>query len=47
MFWSFGLSKDAIKDFKKLDTTVQSTLLAEHDCNIFNYQITEKFTRKS
>lgn len=46
MFWSFGLSKDAIKDFKKLDTTVQSTLLAEHDCNIFNYQITENLQGK-
>lgn len=41
MFWSFGLSKNAIKDFKKLDTTVQATLLAEHDCNIFNYKITD------
>lgn len=41
MFWSFGLSKDAIKDFKKLDSTVQATLLAEHDCNIFSYKITD------
>ena len=41
MFWSFGLSKDAIKDFKKLDSTVQATLLAKHDCNIFSYKITD------
>ena len=41
MFWSFGLTEKGIKDFKKLDTTVQSTLLAEHECNIFNYDLPE------
>ena len=46
MFWSFGLNKEAIKDFKKSDTTVQSTLLAEHECNIFNYELTENLQGK-
>lgn len=41
MFWSFDLNKNAIRDFYKFDTTVQTTLLAEHDCNIFNYQLPE------
>ena len=41
MFWSFGLNKDGIKNFSKLDSTVKSTLLAKHDCNIFNYDLPE------
>ena len=46
MFWSFGLEANGIKDFKKLDTTVQATLLAKHECNIFNYELKEDLQGK-
>ena len=46
MFWSFGLNKQGIRDFEKLDTTVQSTLLSEHDCNIFNFDLPENLQGK-
>ena len=46
MFWSFDIDADGIKNFKKLDTTVQSTLLCQHDCNIFNYDLPERLQGK-
>lgn len=46
MFWSFEANKQGLKDFKKLDTTVKSTLLAEHECNIFNYELPENLQGK-
>ena len=46
MFWSFGLNKSAIRDFEKLDTTVKSTLLSEHDCNMFSYDLPENLQGK-
>ena len=46
MFWSFGLNKSALRDFEKLDTTVKSTLLTEHECNIFNYELPENLQGK-
>lgn len=46
MFWSLGLNKNAIKDFEKLDTTVKSTLLSKHECNIFNYELPENLQGK-
>lgn len=46
MFWSFGLGKEGIKDFKRLDTALQSTLIAEHECNIFNYELAENLQGK-
>ena len=46
MFWSFGLEDSGIKDFYKLDTTVQATLLAQHECNIFNYSLPEHLQGK-
>lgn len=46
MFWSFDVSKQGIKDFNKLDTTVKSTLISEHDCNIFNYTLPETLQGK-
>ena len=46
MFWSFGLNKSAIRDFEKLDTTVKSTLLSEHNCNMFSYDLPENLQGK-
>ena len=46
MFWSFDVNKQGIKDFNKLDTSVKATLLSEHDCNIFNYELTENLQGK-
>ena len=46
MFWSFELEQKGIKDFNKLDTTIQATLLSEHDCNIFNYELPENLQGK-
>lgn len=46
MFWSFEANKQGLKDFKKLDTTVKATLLAEHECNIFNYELSENLQGK-
>lgn len=46
MFWSFDLEPKGIKDFERLDTTVQSTLLFEHECNVFNYELPESLQGK-
>lgn len=46
MFWSFEANKQGLRDFKKLDTTVKATLLAEHECNIFNYELSENLQGK-
>ena len=46
MFWSFDLEPKGIKDFERLDTTVQSTLLSEHECNVFNYELPESLQGK-
>ena len=46
MFWSFNLSDKGIKDFEKLDVSLKSTLLAEHECNIFNYVLPETLQGK-
>ena len=46
MFWSFGLNKKAVRDFEKMDSTVQATLLSEQECNIFNYELPENLQGK-
>ena len=46
MFWSFGLTTEGVKDFRRMDAPLQATLLAEHDCNIFNYELTENLQGK-
>lgn len=46
MFWSFGLTTDGVKDFRRMDAPLQATLLAEHDCNIFNYELPENLQGK-
>ena len=46
MFWSFGLTTEGVKDFRRMDTPLQATLLAEHDCNIFNYELPENLQGK-
>lgn len=46
MFWSFELSQSGLKDFEKLDSTVKSTLLSQHECNIFNYKLPENLQGK-
>ena len=39
MFWSFNLTKNGIKSFEKLDVNLKANLLAEHECNIFQYDL--------
>ncbi len=39
MFWSFGLSKEGMRSFEKLDVAIQAKLLSEHDCNVFGYEL--------
>lgn len=46
MFWSFELNKNGINDFNSMDTAMQSTLLAQHECNIFNYELPEALQGK-
>lgn len=46
MFWSFGLDKNAIKGFESLDTAVKANLLAEHNCNIFQYELSRDLQGK-
>lgn len=46
MFWSFGLTNEGMRDFKRMDPSLQATLLAEHDCNIFSYQLPENLQGK-
>ena len=46
MFWSFALNQKARKDFAKMDTTMQATLLSEKECNIFNYALPERLQGK-
>lgn len=46
MLWSFGLSKKAIREYEKSDTTLKATMLAEKECNIFNYELPENLQGK-
>ena len=46
MFWSFGLTREGVKDFKRMDISLQATLLSEHNCNIFNYELPENLQGK-
>ncbi len=46
VFWSFGLNKAGIRDFEKMDSTLKATMLSEHDCNIFNYELPENLQGK-
>lgn len=46
MFWSFGLTREGVKDFKRMDVSLQATLLSEHNCNIFNYELPENLQGK-
>ena len=39
MFWSFGLTKQGIRSFEQLDVVLKAKLLAEHECNIFGYEL--------
>lgn len=39
MFWSFGLTKQGIQSFEKLDVPLKAKLLSEHECNIFEYAL--------
>jgi len=46
MFWSFGLSKKGKKSFESLDIGLKANLLAEHDCNIFQYELSKDLQGK-
>ena len=46
MFWSFELDREAIRNFDKLDIALKSNLLAEHDCNIFEYELSKDLQGK-
>ena len=46
MFWSFDLTKNGIKDFNSMDISMKSTMLAQHECNIFNYELPEALQGK-
>lgn len=46
MFWSFGLSKKAIKNFEGLDVKLKANLLAEYECNIFQYELSKDLQGK-
>ena len=39
LFWSLDLSKEAIKDYEKLDLKMKATLLSQKECNIFDYAL--------
>lgn len=46
MFWSFGLSKQGLRSFEELDVSLKAKLLAEHECNIFGYELPEDLQGK-
>ena len=46
IFWSLDLSQEAIKDYEKLDLKMQSTLLSQKECNIFEYALEEDIPGK-
>ena len=46
MFWTFGIEKEGIKNFNSLDTKLQANLLAEHECNIFQYELSRDLQGK-
>ena len=46
MFWSFGLSKKALKNFETMDVSLKASLLAEHECNIFKYELSKDLQGK-
>ena len=46
LFWSLDLSKEAIRDYEKLDLKMKATLLSQKECNIFEYQLQEDIPGK-
>ena len=46
MFWSFGLSKKALKNFETLNVSLKANLLAERECNIFKYELSKDLQGK-
>lgn len=46
LFWSFGLDRKGLKSFESLDVALKANLLAEHDCNVFNYELTKDLQGK-
>ena len=46
MFWSFKLDSNGIRNFESCDVLLKATLLAEHECNIFNYELPENLQGK-
>lgn len=46
MFWSFGLSKKAIRNYETLDVELKANLLSEHECNIFQYELSRDLQGK-
>ena len=46
MFWSFNLDKKDIKNLEKLDNVLKANVLASHDCNIFQYELSKDLQGK-
>lgn len=46
MFWSFGLDKKGLKAFESLDLKMQANLLAQHECNMFGYELPKNLQGK-
>ena len=46
MFWSFGLTKKAIRNYETLDLGLKANLLSEHECNMFQYELTKDLQGK-
>lgn len=46
MFWSFGISKKAIRNYETLDVELKANLLSEHECNIFQYELSRDLQGK-
>ncbi len=46
LFWSFGLTKQKIQKFEKLDTALQAGILAKNPCTIFQYDIRDNIQGK-
>lgn len=46
MFWSFGLTKQGLRSFEELDVALKAKLLSEHECNIFQYELSKDLQGK-
>lgn len=46
LFWTFNLDKKGIRSLESMDTALKATQLANHECNVFDYELTKELQGK-